>query len=135
MTLIFMILAVWIRIERQLSLTNALDAIEDELNNLNDIVEFINISTLMSWERLIKAAFELFISSDINISCKLQYEQVAMTEAKLLLFLEILMEYKYTSTGKCIRGPDGFTHDFYRQSGTADQLAFFLFGRASQQRK
>jgi len=126
---------VWIRIERQLSLTNALDTIENELNNLNDIAGFINISTLMSWERLIKAAFELFISSDINISCKLQYEQVATTEAKLLLFLEILMEYKYTNSAKCIRGSDGFTFDFYLQSGGAAQLAFFLFGRASQQRK
>jgi len=128
----FMILAVWIRLSRYLSLTNALNVIEMELNDLDDIAEFINISTLMSWGRLVQAAFELFISSGINLSCKSQYEKVTTHEARLLLFLETLI--KYESTNISIRGPDAFSWDFYRQSGGAERLAFFLFGKASQHR-
>ena len=66
LTLKFMILAVWIKLGRHLSFTRSLDAIEEELNTLGDIAEFINISTLMSWERLIRAAFKLFLSTYIE---------------------------------------------------------------------
>lgn len=134
LTLKFMVLAVWIRLGRHLSFTGALDAIEEELNSLGDIAEFINISTLMSWERLIRAAFKLFLSTDINILCKSQYEKIIADETGLLLFLELLREYKSGNTNNPIRGPDAFAWDFYQQSGGTDQLALFLFGRASQHR-
>lgn len=134
LTLKFMVLAVWIRLGRHLSFTGALDAIEEELNSLGDIAEFINISTLMSWERLIRTAFKLFLSTDINILCKSQYEKIIADETGLLLFLELLREYKSGNTNNPIRGPDAFAWDFYQQSGGTDQLALFLFGRASQHR-
>ena len=128
-----MVLAVWIRLSRRLSFTRALDNIEEELNHLGDIAEFINTSTLMSWERLIHAAFELFLSTDIKV-CKPQYEKIIADETGLLLFLELLREYKSGNANNPIRGPDAFAWDFYQQSGGADQLALFLFGRASQHR-
>ena len=134
LTLKFMVLAVWKRLGRHLSFTGALDAIEEELNSLGDIAEFINISTLMSWERLIRTAFKLFLSTDINILCKSQYEKIIADETGLLLFLELLREYKSGNTNNPIRGPDAFAWDFYQQSGGTDQLALFLFGRASQHR-
>ena len=130
----FMILAVQIRLARHLSFTKALDAIEIELNNLGDVADFINISTLMSWERLIRAGFELFLSTENNILCQSQYEKFSSDETGLLLFLDALREYKSRDTNNPIRGPDAFTWDFYQQSGGADQLAHFLFGRASQHR-
>ncbi len=128
-----MVLAVWIKLGKHLSFTRALDAIEEELNNLGDIAEFINICTLMSWERLIRAAFKLFLSTDIKVY-KPQYEKITADETGRLLFLELLREYKSRNTNNPIRGPDAFAWDFYQQSGGADQLALFLFGRASQHR-
>ena len=116
-----------------MSLTRALDAIEEELNNLGDIAEFINICTLMSWERLIRAAFKLFLSTGIKVY-KPQYEKITPDETGILLFLELLREYKSRNTNNPIRGPDAFAWDFYQQSGGVDQLALFLFGRASQHR-
>jgi hypothetical protein len=133
LTLKFMVLAVWIMLDRRLSFTRALDAIEEELNNLGDVAEFINTSTLMSWERLIRAAFELFLSTDIEV-CKPRYEKITADETCVLLFLELLREYKSGNANNPIRGPDAFAWDFYQQSGGADQLALFLFGRASQHR-
>lgn len=117
-----------------MSLIKVLDNIETELNNLDDIGEFINISTLSSWERLVRAALELFLSTDTNILCKSQHEKLAVEEAGLQLFLEVLKKYKPGNVNNPIRGPDGFAHDFYQQSGGADQLPLFLFGRASQHR-
>ncbi len=118
-----------------MSLTRSLDAIEEELNNLGDIAEFINISTLMSWEQLIQAAFELFLlNNSINILYNIQYEKITADETGLLLFLQVVREYKPKNTNNSIRGPDAFALDFYRQLGGADQLALFLFGKASQHR-
>ena len=129
----FMVLAVWIRLSRHLSLTKSLDAIEKELNNLGDIAEFINTSTLMSWERLIHAAFELFLSTGIKVYTP-QYEKITADETGVLLFLELLREHKSRNVNNPIRGPAAFAWDFYQQSGGAAQLALFLFGRASQHR-
>lgn len=134
LTLKFMVLAVLIRLGKHLSLTGALDIIEKELNHLDDIAQFINISTLMSWQGLVQAAFSLFLSSNINLLHKSQYEEIATNQTGLLLFLEALKDYKPRNTSASIRGPDAFSWDFYRQSGGAERLAFFLFGRASQHR-
>lgn len=127
----FMVLAVWIRYSRHLSLTKTLDCIEDELNKLADIGDFINISTLMSWERLIRAGFDFFLSSEFKI-CNPQYEKITVDKSGMLLFLEELRKYESENADNPIRGPDAFAWDFYQQSGGADQHAFFLFGKASQ---
>ena len=132
LTLKFMVLAVWIRLSRRTSFTKALDNIEEELNNLADIADFINVSTVMSWERLIKSAFELFLSLHFNKPCNLHHKEITADEKGLLLFIETIIAYKSKNTNNPIRGPDGFAWDFYQQSGGAGQLALFLFGRASQ---
>jgi len=134
LTLKFMVLAVWMRLGKHLSLTEALDVIEKELNHLDDIAQFINISTLMSWQRLVQAALALFLSTDINILCKSEYEKIAASQTEMLFFLEVLRGYKPSDASNPIRGPDAFSWDFYQQSGGSEQLAFFLFGRASQHR-
>jgi hypothetical protein len=135
LTLKFMVLAVWIRLGKHLSFTRALDAIEEELNNLGDVAEFINTSTLMLWERLIHAAFELFLSTDIKVY-KPQYEKITADETGVLLFLELLREYRSGSANNPIRGhDDAFAWDFYQQSGEINQCAPFLFSLASQHRR
>ena len=135
LTLKFMVLAVWIRIGKELSLINALSAIEEELNDLDDIADFINISTLMSWERLIQAAFALYLSSGCKELCKIdQYERISSYNTKLLLFIVTLKEYTSLNTGNPIRGPAAFAQKFYKQLGGTEQLALFLFGKASQHR-
>ncbi len=103
-----------------MSFTRALDAIEEELNKLEDIAGFINISTLMSWERLIQTAFELYLFSDINILCEIQSEEI-ISDKTSLLFLEALSEYK-SGNINAIRGPDSFAWNFYQQSGGTDEL-------------
>ena len=133
LSLKFMVLATWIRLSRSLSLTDALDTIENELNNLGDIANFINISTIRSWERMIMSAVMLFISTDIGMVSKSQYEQ--LENEGLTLFLEIIIQYKSDISDHPIRGPNAFAWDFYQQFGGTDQCAPFLFGQASQHRR
>ena len=110
-----------------------MDVIEAELNCLGDVADFINISTMMSWQLMILTAFGLFMSADVNMVSKFSYEQLQNTD-DLKLFLEILINHQSQSSNHPIRGPNAFARDFYRQSGGTDQCAPFLFGRASQHR-
>ena len=135
LTLEFMILAVYIRLNKQFSLTNALGVIEEKLNKLDDVADFINISTLMSWERLILAAFALYLSSGCKELCKIdQYKHILSYDTNLLLFLVTIKKYTSLNTNNPIRGPAAFAQEFYKQLGGTDKLALFLFGRASQHR-
>jgi len=133
LSLDFMVRAIWFKVSRHLSFTRAMDVIEDELNCLGDVADFINISTMMSWQLMILTAFGLFMSADVNMVSKFSYEQLQNTD-DLKLFLEILINHQSQSSNHPIRGPNAFTRDFYRQSGVTDQCAPFLFGRASQHR-
>ncbi len=133
LSLKFMVLSTWLRLSRRLSLTDALDAIESELNNLGDIADFINTSTVKSWERMIISALTLFISTDIGMIPESQYEQV--NNEGLMLFLKIIVHYQPTDCNHPIRGPDAFAWDFYQQCCGTDQGAPFLFGQASQHRR
>lgn len=138
LSLDFMVRAIWFKVSRDLSLTGIMDVIEDELNNLGDVADFINISTMMSWQRMILAALELFtcdlqvMSSEVNMVSKSQYEQLQDTGG-LKLFLGILINHQ-SYNNNLIRGPDVFARDYYRQSGGSKRDAVFLFGRASQHR-
>ena len=132
LSLKFMVMAIWIKVNRKLSLTSALDAIEQELNHLGDVADFINISTMASWQQMILTAFTLFLSGDIKM---VSGEQVtSLQDGDIGLFLNILIHHKTRNVQYPIRGPDGFAWDFYQQSGGSDQCAPFLFGLASQHR-
>jgi len=134
LSLNFMIEAVWIKISRRLSFTVAMDVIEKELNRLEDVLDSINISSLMSWNKMILIALELFLSSGgINMVYQSHHEQLRDKD-DLKLFLEILLNHKYQKTSPPIRGPDAFALDYYEQSSGVKQNAHFLFGRASQHR-
>jgi len=132
LSLKFMIMAIWIKVNRKLSLTSALDAIEQELNHLGDVADFINISTMASWQQMILTAFTLFLSRDINMVSGKQ--MTSLQDGDIGLFLNILIHHKTRNVQYPIRGPDGFAWDFYQQSGGSDQCAPFLFGLASQHR-
>jgi len=110
-----------------------MDDIEMELNHLGDVVDSINISSLMFWQQMILVAFELFLSSGVNIVPQSHHEKLQNT-ADLELFLVILLNHKSQTISPPIRGPDAFAWDFYQQSGGFEQNAHFLFGRASQHR-
>lgn len=133
LSLDFMVRAIWFKISRHLSYTRAMDVIEDELNHLGDVANFINISTMMSWQRMILAALGLFTSADINMVSKSQYEQLQNT-ASLKLFLDLLIKYQSQISDHPIRGPTAFAWNYYQQSGGSEQHTVFLFGRASQHR-
>lgn len=111
----------------------AMDVIENELNCLGDVADFINISTMMSWQRMILTAFGLFMSADVNMVSKFSYEQLQNT-GDLKLFLEILINHQSQNSNHPVRGPDAFARDYYQQSGGSEQHAVFLFGSASQHR-
>ena len=133
LSLNFMVQAVWLKVSRQLSLTKALYVIEEELNDLGDVADFINISTMMLWERMIRQAYKIFIAVNINIVSKPKYDQLQDTVG-LQMFLKICIHHKFQISNHCIRGPDAFAWDFYQQSGGTDQCVPFLFGLASQHR-
>jgi len=133
LSLDFMVRAIWFKVSRLLSYTRAMDVIEDELNHLGDVANFINISTMISWQRMILAAFELFSSADINMVSKSRYEQLQNT-ASLKLFLDLLIKYQSQISDHPIRGPTAFAWNYYQQSGGSEQHTVFLFGRASQHR-
>ena len=133
LSLDFMVRAIWFKVSRHLSFTRAMDVIEDELNCLGDVADFINISTMMSWQLMILTAFGLFMSADVNMVSKFSYEQLQNTD-DLKLFLEILINHQSQTSNHPIRGPDAFAMDYYQQSGGSEQHAVFLFGRASQHR-
>jgi len=133
LSLDFMVKAIWFKVNRKLSCTKALDVIEAELNSLGEIANFINISTMISWQQMILTALGLFISTDINIVSKFQYDQLKNT-ASLELFIALLINHQSQIRNHPIRGPDALTWDYYQQSGGSKQNAVFLFGRASQHR-
>ncbi len=133
LSLKFMVLAVWIRVSDHLSLTDSLEAIENELNHLQDIADFINISTLLSWERMILAGGKLLMSSNTALASEIQYVQLQDSQG-LLQFLEAIIHHRSRISDHSIRGPDAFALDFYQQCGGVEKNAPFLFGRASQHR-
>jgi hypothetical protein len=110
-----------------------MDVIEMELNHLEDVADFINISSLIFWQQMILIALERFQSSGINIVLQFNRDPLYGADA-LENFIEILLTYQSKNAGPPIRGPDGFALDFYQQSGGVEQNALFLFGRASQHR-
>ena len=128
-----MIKAVWLRLFRRLSLSRAMDAIEMELNHLEDVADFINISNILFWQQMILMAFVRFLSSDSNIVPQINREQLHGGDG-FENFIEILLTYQSRNDGTPIRGPDAFALDFYQQSGGVEKNAHFLFGRASQHR-
>lgn len=134
LSLNFMIKAVWLRLSRRLSLSKAMDAIEMELNHLEDVADFINISTLLFWQQMILMAFERFLSSDSNIIPQINREQLHGDDG-FENFIEILLAYQSRNPCTPIRGPNAFALDFYQQSGDVEKNAHFLFGRASQHRE
>lgn len=127
----FMIKAVWLRLSRRLSLSRAIDVIEMELNHLEDVADFINISSLIFWQQMILMALGRFLSSDTNIVPKINHEQLHRTDG-FENFIEILLTYQSRNIYPPIRGPDALALDFYQQSGGLEKNAPFLFGRASQ---
>jgi uncharacterized protein YfkK (UPF0435 family) len=139
LTLDFMVKAIWFKINQKVSLTKAIDVIEKELNTLDDVAAFINISTMLSWQQMVLIAFELFTLTDINMVSKSQFRQLHNI-AGLHLFLNILINYNLEVTRNLysvcksqvnnppIRGPDAFAMDYFQHSN------LFLFGKASQHR-
>ena len=139
LSLKFIILSLYIRLHQGLTLEKSITVIEKEypsLQNFGDIVTFLSVSAQIEWEKIVMSALALFISRDIGIVKKELYVKMKDDPNKgLILFLELAIEYESSHENPSIRGPDSFAWDFYRLSGGADQLAPFLFGTASQQRK
>jgi len=130
----FMIKAVWLRLSRRLSLSGAMDVIEMELNHLEDVADFINISSLIFWQQMVLTAFDIFLSSGPNVVLQINHEQLHRVDG-FENFIEILLTYQSWNDCTPIRGPDAFALDFYQQSGGVEKNAHFLFGRASQHRE
>lgn len=131
LSLNFMVKALWLRLSQRLSLSKAMDAIEIELNHLEDVADFINISNLIFWQQMILIALDRFLSSGTNIIPQFYCDRLHGADA-LENFIEILFAYQSQNACPPIRGPDAFALDFYQQSGGVEKNARFLFGRASQ---
>lgn len=128
-----MVKAVWLRLSRRLSLSKAMDAIEMELNHLEDVADFINISSILFWQQMILIGLGRFLSSGTIIIPQFYRGRLHGTDA-VENFIEILLTYQSQNARPPIRGPDAFALDFYQQSGGVEKNAHFLFGRASQHR-
>ena len=134
LSLKFMVLATWLRVSRHLSLTSSLDAIESELNHLEDIADFINISSVISWESMIRAGAMLLLSSKIDLASSIECEPLLDIE-NFSRFLETVIHHKTRIGDYTIRGPDAFALEFYQQFDGTDRCPCFLFGLASQHRR
>lgn len=129
LSLCFMILSLWLRLNNNASLIKAMDIIET-FNNLADIGDFICVSNQIAWEKNIKIAFKLFLSSGIYIRYKSQFSEKKVDSNKeLLQFIEFAMMHHLEVDGNCIRGPNALAFEYYKSTNT------FLFGTASQHRK
>ena len=133
LSLRFMVLAIWIKVSRHLTLTSALNVIDHELNDLKDVADFINISTVISWKSMIFAATRLIMSTDTELLSNFQNEQILDDEG-LSLFLKTIINYDFMINHHPVRGPDALAWEFYQQSGGPDNCPVFLFGLASQQK-
>ena len=134
LTLKFMILALWLRLSEKLSLFAAMDAIEKELVNFEaDIADFVSIAAQLQWEKLIKAALNLFVMSKL---CRQERFSIVADacEKGLISFLKMALEYRSQQRDPAIRGPDALAWDFFHFNGGGKEAAPFLFGRASQHR-
>jgi len=134
LTLKFMVLALWLRLQDQLSLFAAMDAIEEELVNFKaDVGDFVSIAAQLQWEKLIRAGFYRFLVSDL-----ITEDQIALIskapEKGLIVFLNVALGYQSQRNDASIRGPDGLAWDFYKLNGGGNKLAAFLFGTASRHR-
>ncbi len=134
LTLKFMILAVYLRLSRQLSLYSAIDAISFELINLEDIGDYLSISAQLSWEQMVKRGFYLFTTNHVDMPghYSLRIEEISTNREDLLRFLDACIKYQESINNEPIRGPDGFTWDFYCLLNQQMILPPFLFGTASQ---
>lgn len=135
LTLKFMLLALYIRLSRRLSLFAASDVISEELINLADIGDFLNISTQLSWEVMAKFAFNLFIKKNVTMPVNSLCTEVKSTDREcLVVFLSACIKHKSYINNDPIRGPDGFAWDFYFLLSQETSLPPYLFGTASQHR-
>ncbi len=136
LTLKFMTLAVYLKLNHKLSLFNAMDAIEKQLVDFEDVADFISIAILLEWEKIMRLAFYRFIV--MHEFYKSNHDQFVIMkrdlENGLIVFLKMAAEYDSQYINPSIRGPDGLALDFYKSNGGANELAFFLFGTASQHR-
>jgi hypothetical protein len=134
LTLKFMILALWLRLSNEFSLFEAMEAIEEELVNFEaDVGDFVSIAAQLQWQKMITAAFCLFVVSPMSNQERFSKIEKA-PEKGLIAFLKMAIEYSCQQADAPIRGPDGLGWDFYQSNGGADKLALFLFGTASQHR-
>jgi hypothetical protein len=129
LSLCFMILSLWLRLNNNASLIKAMDIIE-KFNNLADIGDFICVSNQIAWEKIVGIAFKLFLSSDIYKTYKIQFSEKTYDNNKeLLQFIEFAMTHHLETDGNSIRGPDALAFEYFNSTNT------FLFGIASQHRK
>ncbi|ETR66949.1 MAG: hypothetical protein OMM_12147 [Candidatus Magnetoglobus multicellularis str. Araruama] len=101
--------------------------------NYADIAIFFTVGTLLGWEKMLYAAFNLFIQCDANIFIE-EKGLIMQEDDEFKLFLEMALQYQSKLTDPHIRGPDGLAIDFYKFNGGAEQLSPFLFGLPSQSR-
>jgi len=136
LTLKFMILAVYLRLTRHLSLYSAMDAICSELINLSDIGDYLNISAQLSWELMVKRGFYLLMVANVDMCGRSPcVKGLDPNKEDILWFLNACIEYNDSVNSDPIRGPDGFTWDFYCFLSQEMTLPPFLFGTASQHKK
>jgi len=85
---------------------------------------------MISWQLMIQTALGLFISADINMVSKSQYDQLKNT-ASLELFIALLIDHQSQIRNHPIRGPDAFALDYYQQSGGSRKTLPLFAGHLS----
>jgi hypothetical protein len=126
-SLLFMVMAVWLRISHAVSLFKTMDIIESELNKLEDAGGFLSVSALCLWSNVIGAAYAHLLSRNTYIRYEPNQKSVSYIE-ELNHFVEYIVNYKRASDHHQIRGPDALALEFFNLEH------IFLFGVASQDR-
>ncbi len=136
LSLKFMILAVFIKLQTGIGRINVLSKIEKVLVKLADIAQFLNEWSLYQWEILAREAFKRFIESDFSKSSYIpNIIKSDDPQERMIEFLKLSIVYKSEYIIDPIRGPDNLAFDFFQSQDGSGQLGRFLFGVASQHRK
>jgi len=134
MSLRFMFLAVFQKVQDSLSYFDAVGVIEAELVNMVPEVSFVHVCALVDWIAIImEALHQIRLSGHLYIEGLESYE--TGSNAELHAFICKAIEYESTDLDPPIRGPDALAWDYHEDQGGPLKQALFLFGTASQHRR
>lgn len=136
MTIFFIILTIFLKLQRNLSAIKTLETLESLFSDSYIVATYLSRWALYQWELLIMDAFERFIESDFHKSHPFRHIiRSEIPRERFFGFLKLAIMHMSPNLSAPKGGPEELGFDFYLSNDGPVQLALFLFGVASQHRK